>query len=186
MSFNRTKYDDCAYNLQLNRSTNPGDYRLYAPYAENCNQCFSYDGPIGSKSDVSVAKKNMDLSFSDMADVESDLSWRGQGKLEKCNNNVTPFKKTVNHKSICNSKLTSEDTRFTFPLNNYREMQLTPYMLEPYLPIDPQCNIQPFKELVGLNSRLSAKDSYIYPEQEYMDCGESLPKEISNQVNVQK
>ena len=61
MSFNRTKYDKCAYELQMNRSTGEGDYRLYAPFAENCSQCISETGPIGAKSDVSLVKKPMDF-----------------------------------------------------------------------------------------------------------------------------
>jgi hypothetical protein len=105
MSFNRSKYDKCAYDLQMERSTDMGDYRLYAPYAENCTQCFSSTGPVGSKSDVSLVKENMELSFSKMAQVESELSWRNQ-LLSKCNNNSTPLNKyPVNHKNECNNKL---------------------------------------------------------------------------------
>jgi hypothetical protein len=133
MSFNRTKYDKCAYNLQMGRSTEPGDYRLYSPYAEHCEQCFSLNGPVGAKSDVSVVKENMELSFSKMAQVESELSWRNQ-LLSKCNNNSTPLNNhKLNHKNICDSKLSPEDTRFTHPLDNYRCMSLTDLQFEPYL-----------------------------------------------------
>ena len=56
MAFSRTTYDKCAYDLQVKRSTDQGGYRLYSDFAENQNQCYSYNGPIGSKSDVSIIK----------------------------------------------------------------------------------------------------------------------------------
>jgi len=178
MSFNRTRYDNCAYNLQMGRSTGPGDYRLFGSFAENCNECLSYDGPIGAKSDVSLVKKPQDLSFKEMAQVESELSWRNQ-LLTQCNDNSTPLNKyKLNHKPSCTKKLISEDTRFTHPLDNYRSMSLTTYQVEPYLHINPQCHVQESGDRIGMNSRLYAKDIYKLPVQEFLDNGESLPKEI--------
>jgi hypothetical protein len=178
MSFNRTRYDKCAYDLQMGRSTGPGDYRLYGSFAENCNQCLSYDGPIGAKSDVSLVKKPLDLCFKDMAQVESELSWRSQ-LLTKCNNNSTPIgKHELNHKPACTKKLTPEDTRFTHPLDNFRCMSLTSYQVEPYLHVNPQCHVQESGDRVGMNSRLYAKDVYRIPAPTFLDNGEALPKEI--------
>jgi hypothetical protein len=178
MSFNRIKYDSCAYDLQMGRSTGPGDYRLYAPYAENCDQCISLTGPVGAKSDVSLVKENMELSFKDMAQVESELSWRNQ-LLTKCNLNSSPIgKHKVNHKQTCSKKLEPEDTRFTHPIDNYRSMSLTSFQVEPYLHVNPQCHVQESGDRIGLNSRLRAKDLYKMPEQEFWDKGEALPKEI--------
>ena len=176
MSFNRIRYDNCAYDLQMGRSVGPGDYRLYGSFAENCDQCLSYDGPIGAKSDVSIVKKPLDLSFKEMAEVESELSWRNQ-LLTKCNNNNTPINKyKPNHKPSCSKKLTSEDTRFTHPIDNYRCMSLTNYQVEPYLHVNPQCHVQ--EDRIGMNSRLHAKDIYKIPVQDFLDNGEALPKEI--------
>lgn len=178
MSFNRTKYDKCAYDLQMGRSTGPGDYRLYAPYAENCDACYSYDGPIGSKADVSLVKKTLDFNFKDMAQTESELSWRNQ-LLTKCNNNDSPLGKfTVEHKPVCNNKLSGEDTRFTHPIDNYRSMSFTSLQLEPYLHVNPQCHVQESNDRIGLNSRLRSKDLYRMPVQQFWDNGEALPKEI--------
>lgn len=178
MSFNRIKYDNCAYDLQMGRSTAPGDYRLFAPFAENCGQCLSYDGPIGSKADVSLVKKPMDLCFKEMAQTESELSWRSQ-LLTKCNDNKTPLgKHKVHHKPVCSKKLAPEDTRFTHPLDNYRSMSTTSYQVQPYLPINPQCHVQESNDRIGLNSRLHSKDMYKLPAQEFWDKGEALPKEI--------
>lgn len=184
MSFNRTKYDNSAYDLQMDRSIAPGDYRLYAPFAENCNQCYSYTGPIGAKSDVSVVKKSMDLDFKDMTDTESQLSWRNN-KLGKNNAQTNPLEgKNVEHKPVCSNKLTSEDTRFTHPIDNYRGMSLTDLMLEPYLHVNPQCHVQESGDRIGLNSRLYSKDTYLLPAQDFWDKGDALPKEIPSAKQV--
>lgn len=175
MSFSRIKYDKNAFDLQMNRSIEPGNYRMAPEFAENCNQCFSATGPIGNKADVSLSKENFDLTFGNLAETESQLSWRNQ-PLSKSNENKQPFglSKLV-HKPVCSNKLTSEDTRFTFPIDNYRSMSLTSYMVSPYLPINPQCNIIDNCNLIGLNSRLSAKDTYKQPKIEMWDMGEALP-----------
>jgi len=179
MSWNRIKYEQCAYDLRMNRSTQPGDYRLYASYAENCDQCISMDGPGGSKADVSLARDNNDLTFTNMADVESQLSWRRQ-KLTECNDPIDKLDdKKLRHKPSCTNKLISEDTRFTNPIDNYRGMSLTPYMVSPYLPSNPQCVIQDIDEKVGLNSRLYMKDNYKIGEQKQFDDGNALPQAVS-------
>jgi hypothetical protein len=178
MSFNRNKYDKCAYELQMGRSVAPGDYRLFGPFAENCDVCYSYDGPIGSKADVSLVKKPASLSLEEMAQAESELSWRKQ-PLTRCNNDASPLGKyNLEHKPTCTKKLSPEDTRFTHPIDNYRGMSLTSYQLEPYLPVNPQCHIQESGDRIGSNSRLNAKDAYRMPKQDFWDKGEALPKEI--------
>jgi hypothetical protein len=193
MSFNRIKYDKCAYDLQMNRSVAPGDYRIYAPYAESCEPCFSDGGPVGSKSDVSLVKKSTDLCFKDMAQTESELSWRNQ-LLTKCNdNNQVLDSSKLEHKPSCSNKLTSEDTRFTNPIDNYRGMSLTSYMLEPYMSVNPQCYVQEINDRLGLNSRLHLKDLHSVSDvtrnnnnnnkdltQQFWDDGAALPKEVIN------
>lgn len=175
MSWNRIKYDSGAYDLKLERSTQPGDYRLYTSYAENCNQCISFDGPVGSKSDVSLPRDSNDLSFTNMADVESRLTWRGV-RLSETNHTLPPLnEKDLRHKPVCTNKLVAEDTRFTNPLDNYRGMSLTPYMVSPHLPSNPQCVIQDIDEKVGLNSRLYMKDNYKIGTQNPVDVNVSLP-----------
>jgi hypothetical protein len=175
MSFNRIKYDKCAYDLQIGRSTAPGDYRLFGSFAENCDQCFSYNGPVGAKSDVSLARKMDDLTF--MAQVESELSWRNQ-LLSDCNDNTSPLDKhELEHKPVCTNKLTSEDTRFSHPIDNFRSMSLTNYQIEPYLPVNPQCHVQPINDRAGLNSRNWTKDNYVMPDQQFWDNAEALPKQ---------
>lgn len=172
MSYNRTTYDDSAYSLEINRSIGPGDYRLHKYFAENNNVCFSYDGPIGSKADVSVA--NSKQYNEDMVQVESELSWRSHTLTKSNNNNIVPKHNIVN-KLNCSKELVMEDTRFTHPIDNYRCMSLTAYQYEPYLSVNPQCHVQESTDRIGLNSRLHCKDSYIQPVQDFWDNGSSLP-----------
>jgi hypothetical protein len=177
MSFNRPSYDKEAYDLQINRSTQPGDYRLYAAFAERDDSCFSLNGPPNAKSDVSLVRQQTDLNNQNMAQIESDLSWRNQ-KLSKTNNNFNPLDDTkLINKNTCDNKLVSEDTRFTHPIDNYRAMSLTPYFYEPYIPVNPQCHIQETHDRMGLNSRMAAKDAFTIPTQNAWDDGSALPKE---------
>jgi len=181
MATSRIKLDNDAYPLQMDRSTKPADYRLFAPFAENCGQCYSYGGPVGSKSDVSLVKKPMDLYFNDQVQIESELSWR-RLPLSKNNNDLNPIGKyDVEHKQNCNRKLVSEDTRFTHPIDNYRSMSLTNYQVEPYLHVNPQCHVQDICNRFGLSSRYYAKDNYVIPEQKIIDNGESLPSPIKTE-----
>jgi hypothetical protein len=185
MSFNRINYDQCAYDLKMNRSTLPGDYRLYASYAENCNQCFSADGPINAKSDVSLSRDSNDLSYTNLADVENKLSWR-RSKLSECNEGFENLDdKQLRNKPVCNNKLISQDTRFTNPIDNYRGMSLTSYMVNPYLPINPQCIIQNNNDKYGMNSKLFVKDNYEYGNDEPISQIPIYPKEEMKQPSTQ-
>ena len=185
MSFSRLIYDKEAYDLELKRSTIPGDYRLFSLFAENTNQCFSYDGPIGSKVDVSSVKKPSSLNNSKMIQLESDLSWRNHKNSKFNNNNNDLNKYNLINKSECSLDLISEDTRFTHPIINYRGMSLTDYEMVPYLHVNPQFYIQSINDRHGLDSRNFTKDNYKFIKQEFLDNGESLPpSENSNKTVV--
>lgn len=178
MSFSRLKYDDCATKLYNQRSTGVGEYRLFPGYVENCEQCYSLTGPIGSKADVSTAKNSCSLNWSDMTHIESELQSRNVQTVD-CNankNNLDYSKNTVNNKKVCNPMLNSEDTRFSNPLQTYRSMSLTSYQLQPWLFSNPQCHIQ--DERIGLGTRITVKDAYKASEHEIFDKGEALPKPI--------
>jgi len=186
MSFNRLKYDDCATKLHNQRSTGVGQYRLFPGYVENCEQCYSSNGPIGSKADVSTAKNSCSLNWSDMTHIESELQSRNISASD-CNKNKTNMhysKNTVNDKKVCNPMLNSEDTRFTNPLQSYRSMSLTSYHLQPWLFSNPQCHIQ--DDRIGLGSRIIAKDTYKMSPPEIFDKGEALPKPIKPSKIVPK
>lgn len=60
MSFNRLKYDNCAYAKDVEESTTPLDYQLFRGKYENCKQC-----PVGSYTN--------NLEFGSKTSVESEL-----------------------------------------------------------------------------------------------------------------
>ena len=185
MAFSRTKYDNKVYNLEIERSTTQGDYRLNSYFAENNDICFSYDGPIGSKSDVSLVKNN------NMIELESDLLWRNN-KNSKSNENINKLNNyKLNHKNNCSNKLISEDTRFTHPIDNYRSINVTDFKFTPYIHVNPQFHIQDINDRLGLDSRAFAKDNMSNNyNQSYLDNGEALPpkqnlnKQISSWKNA--
>jgi len=180
MAFSRTKYDDCATKLHVERSIGGGEYRLFPGYNENSQGCLSYDGPRNSKNDVSTARKKEVLDWGRMAQIESDLKSINI-PLTNCNENVTNtdyYKNETVNKLACNDKLSAEDTRFTYPLQAFRSMSLTSYQLQPFLFSNPQCHVQ--DDRIGLDSRNKAKDSFKTPKQNMVDKGEALPRENPN------
>ena len=182
MSFTRTKYDNEAYDLKLERSTGPCDYRLFFGSNENCGKCISYDGPKNAKSDVSIADEGNINQWGRMTEVESHLTNR-INKLTDTNiygKNDNYKNIPVTNKNNCEKILESEDTRFSFPLEAYRCMDLTAYHYSPFLHINGQCEIQ--DDRIGLNSRIRVKDSFSIIKPTLIDQTDILPPE-SNFTN---
>lgn len=182
MSFSRINYDESAYDLRLERSKGPGDYRLFPNFAENSNSCYNYNDPTNSKSQVSTVKETEDLTFGNMAHVESILTNR-VNPLQNGNKegkNDEHLKMKLHHKQKCNNHLEGEDTRFTHPLDTYRGMSLTSYAFTPYLHVNPQCKFQTIKNKFGSSSRLIVKDTYQVPDQNPWDDGKGLPPKVGD------
>lgn len=162
MSFSRIKYDNGAYDLKINRSVGPGDYRLFKGSTENCSKCFSYDGPKNAKSDVfTVGSNNCETEWGNMAEIESYIMNRVNKLVDdnKLGRNDSYLKFQVNPiKQTCSETLISEDTRFTNPIEAYRSMDTTSYHYSPFLFVNPQCELH--EDRIGLNSRLKIKDTF--------------------------
>jgi len=108
MSFNRTKYDNCSYKVDLKSSVDTLSYIL-SPYRyENSNKCMHQLGLVGGTS-VSHIKGNL-------VDLDSEL--RGQTRiLTRCPNNqyipsdngiitndkTEPIDQTMKHLPTCQS-----------------------------------------------------------------------------------
>ena len=180
MSFNRSRYDECGTTLHVERSIGEGTYRLYPGFVESPDTCFSAVGPIGSKADVSTAKKEITLKWGDMAQIENDLTSRNL-PLTDCNENkvnMNYYKNTTVNKIECKRELTAEDTRFTFPLQSFRSMSTTALQFNPHLYSNPQCHV--IDDRIGLDSRNKAKDTFKTPAVKIADHGEALPVENPN------
>ena len=76
MSFTRIKYDDCALKLRTERSVDPGNYRLFNGFSNNCGKCFSYHGPRGSREDVSLTYQEITEKISEFRiEMDKRLTW---------------------------------------------------------------------------------------------------------------
>lgn len=162
MSFSRIKYDNASYDLKINRSVGPGDYRLFKGYNENCSKCYSFDGPKNAISDVyTVGNNQNDTEWASMAELESHLTNRVHKLVD--DNNITKNNSYLDLKvnpikKDCSQSLIPQDTRFTNPLEAYRSMDTTSFHYSPYVYTNFQCEIQ--QDRIGLNSRLRVKDSF--------------------------
>ena len=184
MSFSRINYDESAYDLKMERSTAPGDYRFFPHYHEIKDKCYPYNDPTNGKQQVSLVREDCDMTFTDMAHVESILTNRikplQNGNLE--GKNDEHLKEKVHHKQNCTNYLEMEDTRFTNPVDTYRGMSLTEFFFTPYLHVNPQCQYQTNVNKVGNSSRLWVKDNYTTPDQNEWDEGEGLPPKVKSEI----
>jgi len=181
MSFRRNSYDDCSYELELQRSTKPGNYRLFNGYTMNKTPCYSYNGPVGSKGEVSSTETNCNPQLGQRTEIETQLTNRNKILKNSNEQNNDYLNNTVIHKPPCSNKLSSEDSRFTNPLINYRSMSLTNFHFTPHIHIPPQASIQSDKHRKGSSSRLIVKDNIDKTKlkQEFWDNGKSLPPKPS-------
>ena len=187
MSFSRIKYDNEAYDLQLNRSVAPGDYRLFQNYNENCDKCYSKDGVKNSKSDSAITSQ-----WGNMADAESLLTNRVNKLIDYNDYGANDMYKNIPIIAIpdCNKSLAPEDTRFSYPLEAFRSMDTTNYHYSPHLFSNPQCEIQ--DDRIGMNSRLRVKDTFKPTPPKLVDQDSILPNggvimenELSEPSNMQ-
>ena len=127
MSWNRTKYDQCAYQKELSQSTSPINYSLDPNKFYNCNDCRNNLGLLGGNN-VSITRDNM-------VDLESDLF----GITRQ--NSLCPERKYLPHCEQCD-----EVSGIPCPHEGCRKMKSLQHL--------PACNIiqyAPRVDHVGFN-----------------------------------
>lgn len=110
MSYNRLRYDQCAYKSELDQSVGPLEYILNPMKYENCQKCRHEFGLVGG-TNVSHIKGNL-------VDLENDL--RGQTR----SNTKCPARKYAPNEG---SVLSIPSNR----CNSSRQIDLTPVHLPP-------------------------------------------------------
>lgn len=149
-TFNRLRYDQPAYNEEVERSVNPMLYRLDPNYAVNCNQCFAPYGPRNGH-EVSDA-------VGQQIDVDSIL--RGVSQINtKSNVQQQPDSLTgyqLRALNNCSDLLEPTYSRYQTPAYEIRGMTVPDLHLS-YPIQDPQCQIF---ENFETNTRLQAKDNH--------------------------
>ena len=147
--FTHQRYDQEAYNEEVNRSTGPLLYMLDPNYAVNRRKCFA---PYGPNNPQMISE-----AVGQQIDVDSVL--RGVSKINsKSNAQQTPdslesYQKI--NRNDCSDLLESEYTRYTYPAYDIRGLTTRDLRFE-YPLQDPQCQIF---ENFEVNTRLQAKDS---------------------------
>jgi hypothetical protein len=123
---------------------------------ENASACYTNAGGRGAISEMKRPMDGSDLDLGLKADIESRLQNRGyelnndKGRTNKdfeTNNGSDP--------SLCGMKetLSYENSRFTNPVVNYREMYTVDYAFTPYLFISPQ-------EVTAMNDKFMNPNRY--------------------------
>lgn len=108
---------------------------------ENMSACYANFGGRSAISEMTRPMEGGELNFGLKTDIESRLMNRNyelnnnKGRTNKdyeTNNGVNP--------NLCGMKetMTFEDSRFTAPVFNYREMYTADYAFTPYLYVSPQ------------------------------------------------
>ncbi len=111
-----------------------------------------------------------------MADAESLLTNRVNKLIDHNAYGANDMYKNVPIITVptCDNSLSAEDTRFSYPLEAYRSMDLTAYHYSPHLFSNPQCEIQ--DDRIGMNSRLRVKDTFKPTPVNLIDQVSILPK----------
>ena len=123
---------------------------------ENNSACFANAGGRSALSEMRRPMNGSELDFGMKADIESRLMNRGyelnndKGRTNKdfeTNNGVEPM--------LCGMKetLNFEDSRYTNPIVDYREMYTADYAFTPYLFISPQ-------QVTAMNDRFMNPNRY--------------------------
>lgn len=145
--FTNLKYDPTTYRQDINRSVNPGMYRLDPNFAINTNKCFAPYGPRGGHEGSE--------SVYDQTDIDSLL----RGIPNKNTRYQVPQPMGTYALQNLNERpdiLETQYSRLSCPASDIKGLNV-PDMRFDYPLYDPQCQIF---ENFEINTRLQAKDNH--------------------------
>lgn len=178
----RLIYDECAYQARTQERTDPMLYKLNPNSIHNCNQCLSTLGPRSSYmgQGVSTTGGHPVATAQNEVDVESILTNRNL-PLSKCRNGeVNPINVTqygLKHLPTCTSYLDPMASRLSYPPFNYREAPINRFY---NLPQNPQ---EPIFWDFAANTRLDAKDNYVFDVVQLKKSDPTHPRECPGKVD---
>ncbi len=163
----RVKYD--ANNLSMfDKSNKDVNVIVLDPTVkENNSACYSPAGGINSKSQVSRPMNGSQLNLGDLADVENRLMNRGYELNNDQGRTNTDYSINYGKTPVTcegSDKVMNENSRYTNPVVDYREMYTAPYNFTPYLFVSPQQVTADNDNIMspnryGESSRYSAKNA---------------------------
>ena len=152
----RVRYDVDQLSMFDKTNLDSNKILLDKSVKENMSACYANFGARSALSEMKRPMEGGDLNFGLKADIESRLMNRGyelnnnKGRTNKdyeTNNGVEPM--------MCGMKETMnfENSRFTAPVINYREMYTADYAFTPYLFVSPQ-------EVTAMNNKFMDPNRY--------------------------
>ncbi len=152
----RVRYDQNQLTMFDKTNTDSNKIFLDKTVKENLSACYANAGGRSALSEMKRTMDGTDLDLGLKADLESRIMNRGyelnnhQGRTNKdyeTNNGVEP--------GLCEMKetLSFENSRFTNPVVNYREMYTADYAFTPYLFVSPQ-------QVMTMNDRFMNPNRY--------------------------
>lgn len=166
--FTRSNYDPAELQMRDATVKNTNDYVMNLTSAENTNACYA---PAGARNTVSQLSRPLTnegfLDFGSKVEIENKLLNRHLplNSFDRTNKDYT--KVNVASPNTCGSvveNLTNEDSRFTHPITDFREMKTDAYNFTPYLHMNPQNVVNENTDFMsplgrnGRSSRYSAKE----------------------------
>jgi hypothetical protein len=136
--------NDLTDTMSFNRSNN--DYYQYTSdttFGENQNACYSNVGLPNAQSQISRPMQEGMMDLGIKADIETRLQNRHKELNSVERNNKDYEKFSMQSPGTCNTKetMTSEDSRFTNPIVNYREMNTSNFIINPYMFVNVQAAV---------------------------------------------
>lgn len=185
--FTREKYDEPVYNQYNNASLRVFGYKTDINQMKNKSQCFM-NYPGNGYSNITHPASHNTHWCNDEIELKGQTSNRelfagyGRDKV-KIIDKEKFTQKNVDYTPTCSINKSSEASRYTNPIQNYREMTNT--RLDPNL-YDNYTRHPIIFTLRGKDTVNEAKDSYVRKPQKMIDQSKFLPSSSSNNMYYKK
>jgi hypothetical protein len=140
LKFTRKNYDNSIMEQNDAQSFNVNNYMLNVNAHENTNFCYTDSEIRNSNSQVSRPINNGVMDLGAKVDIETKLQNRHVelNSIERLNEDYLKTNVSVPPTCVQEENNGYNDTRFSEPIENYREMNTLEYKFSPYLPVNPQ------------------------------------------------
>ena len=183
----RVRYDNEELSMFDKTNLDSNKILLDKSVKENMSACYANFGGRSGASEMRRPMEGADLNLGLKADIESRLMNRNyelnnhQGRTNKdyeTNNGADP--------GLCGMKetLSFENSRFTNPVVNYREMYTADFAFTPYLFVSPQ-EVMTMNDRFMDPNRYGESSRYINKEDKY-DLKPKQFAKLAKQVNYQE
>ncbi len=152
----RVRYDLEQLSMFDKTNTDSNKLLLDKSVKENSSACYANSGARSAVSEMKRPMNGTDLDLGLKVDIETRLQNRGyELNNDKGRTNKDFEKNNGTDPSLCGVKetLSFEDSRFTNPIVNYREMYTADYAFTPYLFVNPQ-------DVTSMNDRFMNPNRY--------------------------